>query len=1651
MNTEDFLTAADTSRVQGGGRSIVDKMYDAATAGTAGAVVSGLSSIYNTGVAVANVFGAEAERIDTARVLGDVNANWRQYYEENAQVIDTVGFIGGAFIPGGIALKGLQAVRAGKSFGTFGSVLRYTQEAQEAALAKGLKEIGTEGGTLFARMNANKLTSMAWGVADNAIQTAVFETAAAAAMHASPLFANESFGDIVWDITKTSIFGGVLGGGVEALFTNRIFRDAGKLVDRGQRKFDAVVQLDKMGLNVGDETFNLIDELFTLPKEVLAGERVVKYNYKLNGKDLSTDIEVGGLYDKKLSETSHKVLQTIQSKLTNIVAGDVTVGKPVAMAMLDIIQDGAQRNVGDDVTRQALGNYLFGLKKIEGMGAAPVDFSKEVIYMTPGGTIQKGENPVALFSSKKVTDKDQGYRIIGNIADAKLGVVGIDGATIKDVHKAGFDGAIGPNGSIKLNPDSSIFRPVAKEVEDSNMRMLFNTRSKTMADSAMPTVADIATVGKDLRVTNTGVISGDRTFEFNLGNFDPTADTVKNTARHLWATKVDKIDNTVINSADFSLLDRMVAFPSVIGKDVRIGFPDGTTKTVEELGPLAQWVVNRKLEVSVDSWNAAKKAGDSLDPRELAYRINAEHEWVERAIALEFDNTRMISEKSTRPLDSYAARENIVMVYDQKIKEAIKDGDFVTAQQNYEYRKTIAVQKTQEAAAAVLRDDFSRLIDLNADALAGKFDATGVGATGLGFSNANYGDIGRLWAQDVGKTVSLIAQKRVNSALARIQPAAAEIITNPLDGAELAAVLTKVRRSEDSLSLMDGRLVDLASKKKMIAALAIGDAKAASEISFSTNIKLSDRVTGFLEAHHELHQRQLADRVTLANAQGTVLHWDADALYLPPIDTRKVPFFAFVREVEGKAFGTSEVAMITARNPEELQRLTSAVGKEYQVIFKADTEAYHKAAGDYEYTRALNQPTLDPFLRKQGKLGDFLPSLDAKGVVEDFVVHHTRKEQQLTRDATEVRYAQTFSELRWLSEQNTKVEKSKFAFLGSMSQKAITDPFGDYVKTALNISKRTEFTLWHQANEFVDALGTRAYQATEKAFQDAQGGKISWSEGNALMERMGLGSPFKDHESFLTAQVGNDRNFIKEAINKGNMLLSTVGLRLDVANSLLNIISTPIMLGTEVASIRRAMKSDPEMAGKFAEMTSVVDPLTGVAVPSTSKMVLNAIKNYWSPAGKEMVNGRYKEIGAIKDIMSMHHEMMADLSLVPNMVPKKWATNVEKWTEKASTFTGNNFAEQFTRFVAADVMRQMTDPLVAAGRMGVKEQDAYISVFVNRVQGNYTASQRPILFQGTIGAAIGLFQTYQFNMFQQLFRHIENRDGRTVAVMAGLQTSIFGMNGLPMFEAINTHLIGQASMNEQHHDVYSFAVKATDKKIADWALYGSASAFPIFTEKMPALYTRGDLNPRHVTIVPTSFAQVPVVEASSRIVGNLLGMAKQLSNGDTVAGTLLFGLEHNGVSRPLAGIAQSVQGFATTGKGSLISSASDFNAIATASRILGAKPMDEAVALNTKFRLEGYKAADRARLEDLGIAVKQRIRDGSLDAEAVNELQGRYAAVGGRVDTFGAALQRWQRGATQSVVNTLADSQKTAYGQRMNEIMGADRLEDSKYPGTQEP
>lgn len=1649
MNFDNALLAADTARMQSGGRSMFDRVSDALTAGTAGAVVSGLGSIYNTAVYASNeLLGTRAQEIETGRVLADVDKNWAAYYEENKGVIDTVGFIGGAFIPGGLAVKGLNLARKGEGLGTFRNALGYTTRKQQEYLDAGLAQIAERGASVFTTINKNKIASMAFGAADNVLQMAVFETAAAITMQRNSMLVDESWDDIAWDIAKTSLVGGILGGGAEALWTNKIFRDAGKLVDSRARPYDALVAADKLNMGFGDKAFAIMDAILELPKEVLEADRKLAFSYRMNGKDHGPVLDVGALYDTKLAKTVQSAELKFQQKIVEVAATDPSVGQPLAKSLLEIYHGGKKAGKSDGEIREELGGYLFNLHSVQSLGSSAVDFSKDVFYLVPGASLQGAKVPEAakLFSPVRPSSNARGFRVVGDEAAAKWGVLGTGEVpgSLKDAWAKGWDVVFsGTAGKVHVNPKSTIYKPLADNSDDFS-RVSFNVHSKQTSDTPIVTIADMADKGVP-SATVTGVQAGKYTFQFNAGTFEPTLDSVQNTARHLWASKQTSFSNTTIDASDFSVLDRIaeLGVDTAVGVKLTVRMADGVVVPMEELASnYSNWLLRQKTD------RVAKLLEDGageLDTRQVAYAVNVEQGFVDAAIAAEFRIDKLDAASKTRKLESYSGRDHVVLVYK---KAPIADGetpDFATGYIGYNNRKKAAMEQAQSASASVLGKHNDKFLE-EADIGKLSFDGTGAGPTAGGFSNAEYSDRARRWAQDAGRATHLTQQEFRNAALDPLLPHFNRIVTE--NDKELGAVLNRVRLSEDRLALHNGKLVDLSSLEayeKLAARVEKGLARPEQldRFTFKQNWPVGEATYKFLQDYQQGHVKWLDAQRQLSAAQGRSLDWNDRALYLPPINTKQFPYFAFVKAREGRIFSGTETAMITAKTPEELAALVKQVETDHpdlQVFFKKDTEEYFKAKGDYEFQSGLNSPTLDPLLRKAGKLGDFVPTLDAKSVVEDFVTFIGRREDNLVRSAVDVKYGQTFAELRWLSDQTSKVETSKFGFLGKQDTKKIADPFGDYRRLALNISKRSEYRLWSDLNEFVDALGTRAYDAVATLYKDARAGNQDWIEANAKLEQYGMRGVFTGQENYLRAQTGQDRSLVKLAVAKGNMLLANVALRLDAANAMINTVSAPIMLGMEVGAIRSSLKRDPAMAELFERNMRLTGP-EGIQVPSTVKLLHNAVGNFFGAGKTELIRRYTDDIGSIRNDASQFHDMLADIAMVPNMAPSKWAAQVDKATELGAKFTGNNWAEQFTRFVSSDVMRQITQPLVDAGKMGVKEQNSFIAIFVNRTQGNYISSQRPVMFQGVIGSAISLFQTYQFNMLQQLFRHIENRDAKTIAIGAALQSSIFGLNGLPVFDAINTHIIGNAHINEGHEDVYSKAA-SFDKELGDFAMYGALSAFPAFSDKAPALYTRGDLNPRHITIVPTSFQDIPIVDAFSRVIKTVTGVGSQLGNGADLSAAMLHGLEHNGISRPLAGMAQIMNGRSTTSQGSIVSAHNDLMSIATATRMLGAKPMDESVAMNHKFRMVAYQAADRERVEKLGVVIKQKIADGTLEEDDVMDFAAKYASVGGRVQGFGAAMQRWTKAATESEVNTIMRAIGTERGQRMMEVMGGDPLPD---------
>lgn len=1697
-----LATASDTAVIQAGGQSFADQATDVIQYGVGAAVLSGLGSIYNTGAAGINLLGGSVEEIDTYKKLAEIDLNWADYYKTNKNAIDTVGFIGSSFIPGTLAIKGLNLARAGSGAGAFGRALGFARTAQAEALDAALVELAAEGGTVFTRINKNKLAAMAWGTADQTLSAAAFETGVALTMKQSPLLADDSW----WDIGKTAMlgaaFGGLVGGGIDSLILNKSFKNAVSAIDSKQRKYDYVAGLDKFSLDVGDKAYALADSLIALPREVLTADKTLELSFHLAAGSAVRKVDISKVLGNVIQGTERKALQDFEITLQQL-SNDSSVTQSFADFALKRFVKMRDSGASDAAMRDSMGDVLFELKAVRAATEEPTVASQDLWYFRKSlkteelaGIKSIEDWETAIKSSTPFADNayKKPYVFLGSqeqkLASFKnAGFIGREGdngfKNLSEAWKAGRDVAFLEDGTLRVNDSSNLWKRVDDPIYSSSRYL--NTRTGAITENSVLTAADKLAPNKvlDSSVLKLDAVylptkSGTRVLDMKV--FNEAGDTEYFTARHAWASKLtDEQIPTTIEATDFSLMDRL---RTVASEDqlAQIDLYSGKhfLGTAADVG-LDDTIRSAKLSESQRLFMEAAESGKSADVRAVAYQLNVEPQWLEQAVASRFrDNMAgelQVGNKTVStgdgiflPLDTYTRRENLVvefsrpqqfreldfispeMSWQQKrnlILESVdgNGGQFVTGEQAWAYRVNAAIQINKNAGSAVLGlKRTSLLLDLAQDA-AKMADSSGVGATMFGSSNADYGNYLKLWAQDTGKNVHKWIQDDVNTAVTAMGTAAMKLRAEPVAASELG-ILTNLLRSSDEKYVWSS----LSPKQMILRELkeVEGDPVKYAEALRSvqgngrrpTIDVESDLVVDFLKTHTSLNSDRINKRTVLNNAKGFQSNINPDTVYVPPIDTTYFQHFAFVRPIEGKAFGTSEVSMIFGRNAEELgKRLSSVDRQNFDVVTKQETEKFFKAKQVYDFDLTINEPRINSELRKSGALSNFQPEVRPENLIEDYIRWHQNQAGRLVRDSVETYYAQQFQEISKLGENYVDVASSQFAGTIRKSKTEITNPYDDYLKTSLDVSKRSEYAFLHQANEFVDALGTRAYRAVQSVFGDAQKGIVTWEQANAQMEKYGIKGVYSNKEEFFAANVPRDRNIVREYVSKANAFLANTVLRLDFFNSIVNVVSTPMMLGTELASIRNLVKNDPILTGKLAELTSVAVPGgSGAAVPSTTKLIGQAIGNFFGPE-KEMLLTRYKANGDVKDTLSQFHSMLDNLSMRADF--KVFSDGVNSAFEKGAKLTLNEQAEQFTRFISADVMRQVSDPLVAAGTLSLKEQNAYISVFTNRVQGNYISSQRPIVFQGVLGSAVSLFQTYSFNLMQQLLRHVENKDKRAVATLFGMQAGTFGLNGTPFFEAVNTHLIGNSSINQGHYDAYSMAPALMGKEMGDWLMYGTASAFPAFGNNWPALYTRGDINPRHASILPLNPVDIPAIDAAVRVVKNLSDMGGKLVSGANVTETLLQGLEHNGINRPLAGFAQVLSGKSTTSKGGLISASNDFSAITSAARIMGAKPMDEAVALNNLYRVQSYKAADTERLEHLGERVKSYLYKNHFPPDAVMDgFMKDYARVGGRVENFNGAMQRWAKDANTSTVEKMRTKLKSSYGNRLNEIMGGVGLDD---------
>lgn len=1174
-------------------------------------------------------------------------------------------------------------------------------------------------------------------------------------------------------------------------------------------------------------------------------------------------------------------------------------------------------------------------------------------------------------------------------------------------------------------------------------------------------IADRLPVGK----TVDDVVRGHKFREKDIWNPLPTLKDPVNQltaeARYIWAEKYAKLkDGQRIGEFDIPLLEAAQRQNLASIKIIR---GDGTEYLVPTAQDIANEVRQAKGSLAATLMEGKARGGELADISAIAKIVNVKESYLMGQRSVDDASDLYARQFYSKEFTERAVSKGIYSAYKPNIDldslpswgkagyDLVPTNDvdgFVTSGM----ATIVAKQKLyQQGILNVFADEtrelMTRFVDIPDELV---LQATRYGASpGLfTFVNGNYGTLNS-FVESIGAGTAALRKARKDAIIEELNPVGLKLVNNPTAAIEFEAINQRIASTaEHYIPNPDGSSSLIIRKQaKYLEDIAAGKRVEPPSIQEGAPmlIAVKDLDTWeAIQAHIDLNGSRVGSYKKLRAAQGKELGWDERTFYPIRPNPRDYKFVAFV--VDERVTGAAgHVKMIHARDAGSLEQMVSKVPPEFKVYTRPETEQFRKLRGEYEHDRALTETYMDASLKRSGVNSQFFQKTDPQKIVEDLFNHHTRAEDTFARELVNAKYEKQFLELRRMAEQYDNLEKSTYGNSINVLEDSKKNPYLSYLKTALDIQQSSDYPLLLGFNNIIESAFSKAYQTIGGVFNSSKT-IDDLDKVHEALEAAGVKSAYYDAATTLLANHPAPKNELSRFVRFANSIVSSISLRLDPSNAMNNLIGQ-VMLATEVKAVTSGIvKSNSEVAGKLTQLLTQRIPGTEELVRSPAKLLGQAIKNYFDADVKGALLARYKSGGWVTDLTTQYKAMLDDLTLrgdeTAGVLNRKLTAAFEKargLRDKGEKLTGNKFVEEFNRFISADVMRQLTDIAEEAGILTRMESNTYINTFVNRAQGNIQASQRPLMFQGPVGQAIGLFQTYQFNMIQQIFRHVGEGRVKDAAFMLGLQGTLYGANGLPGFSYLNTHIVGTASGNPEHRDLYSSTYGIFGKDAGDLLLYGAASNI-----LGANLYTRGDINPRQLTIVPVNPADIPIVTAITRTTQNLIETAKKLGGGGDVKQVLLQGLEHNGLSRPLAGIAQTLQGFVGEGDKAFSTSkqgnmlyANDLVSISSAWRILGSRPLDESIVNDAVYRISAYQASDRNKRKLLAESIKSTAIDGGQpDLDQIEQFAAKYVETGGQQKNFNRWMLNQMQASTKLRSNEIANSLKTPYSKNMQLIMG---------------
>lgn len=1593
------------------------------------------------------------------------------------------------------------ATDAYKAAGGAGEAMGAATEATEAYAANPYG-----GAAFYNNLRVAKALGVANQYGDAFLASLAVEAASNAAMLGSPLLRDSDIKDVTSNMFQGALLGGFLGGTVDSFFMNGQINKARMVADRDSKLQEHFTDL---GAGPFTEPDRMVDILKSVDKLDDSLDKGIQLNWLQRTK--ATGTRNNALTEAQISlnrmtgdaDVSAGVLNTIMKQRQAIRQTADAGGDLDKLYNFWSNLAGAGR-VMEDVAPTSMEDTFF-LNRFNKDSPHVGDLSA---YFTPkaGMRVDKEGNVTEVLQGVDTSmaykiDKNNPPRMASPGDEIRVGDNAVKITTAKEAFDAGYDVFVRYDGGARVNPDSTRITQVARPGEGTILPQYverefrstgkipekfgkaivsdpqyIDTVTGNVTDTVSPVVGDLGRPEVTPRglVTKVGT-NVTREFNFKVNGDEnlitPDTDPLEANARYVWAAKRGIKVGDDLNSEDPAYLEQLYREFQESGKDynswtkIMKGVKVDGGEILDAFGS-PQDILEQLYEVKKNLISDAHDAGE-LNLDQLARLANA-------PAAKAAQGLFTTPEELMEPIENSSNLRHIKAQF--KLGSAFdQDGNMINGFLDAQYRKQIindriedAVRNAQNVATGVMPELERIKIDkTSTDAI--------IDASGAGFLKQSQGAYGsfRQACESVGRQVNLAIGRWSTKAGEAMGPSARELRNpdNKMDFMKLSNFVTAARSTGEQWTWLPDELrseLPWLKEGQRVAVLkkAINDVtnpgaetkkvwdhdfipkgfihpsmtgEQTTERGLRTFYVLDQHGGDFLKAHHDLNGITVRADMERRSALGLSTPIDPDIIYVPAIDTKANPHFFLARPKSDTSFGRPNYSMVTAASEDDLWQKRLALENEFEIINKDGSVNFHKAMGDYDSGRGFYSSRTDGALARKGILNDIVPVTNPDNLIRQFADFHAKMGTKMVREYTELANSQLFAELKHMGDRFTSMASSKTenAVNRIMSLRSKEDPYDRFMKTALDVSPKEEYQLWNNTNEAIEATADTVFKQVADAIKmvRVKGDVDTMLKMGEAIAQGGLGNPFEKTAQGM-ARYGLSEGlppakYLSNIIKANNAMIGSLVIKFDPLQQLLHAVSTPILMASEGFNVMNG--------GAMRELVQTSLPGTKVPMWAVAKPMFNSVKNFWNRAN--IPAEELEMMSRVVEGRTMGTEEMATLRDVAMPYGVKWDDfKYAEYMKKINNFISKPYewTEAFTNFVTADMARQV---FKAQGFEGKALEDNMTS-FVNRVKANILTSQRPVAFQGPLGQAVGLFQTYYLNMMQNIFRYVENGEAKTLGLLLGLQGTLFGVQGLPGVNLINRSVAMEGG-NSSHADLYSILPDYMGKDLAKWVLYGSTSNILGVN-----LYQRSELNPRSISLIPTNPADWPGVSGAIRFYGNLYNTVSKIANGGDVWNSLTMGLEHNGLSRPLTGLAELIQGYSTTSKGGLIqlNHPAGMNELfngAMFARLLGGRPLDEAIVLNDMYRRNLYAAKDRARLETLGEAVKSKMIDGKeLSADDVQDFAARYSALGGNIKQFNSAMVRWHQQSRSSIANKVFDHLQEPRAQQAMKAMGGRPLVD---------